>query len=154
MKRKAMHRIREVRLCQGLSLEYVSRQMNVSLGTAKFQETETSDLSLSKLYLWQRVLQVPVEELLIECGADLSPLVLERARMVKLMKTATTIAEKATKAPMRRLAENLVNQLREMMPTLDTVSPWHEVGKRRSREEFGRIVERTVSDDLLGPHTL
>ncbi len=149
-----MHRIREVRLCQGLSLEYVSRQMNVSLGTAKSQETETSDLSLSELYVWQRVLRVPVEELLVECGADLSPMVLERARMVKLMKTATTIAEKAKTAPMRRLAENLVNQLREMMPTLDTVSPWHEVGKRRTSEEYGRMVERTVSDDLLGPPTL
>ena len=85
---------------------------------------------------------------------DLSPLVLQRARMVKLMKTATTIAEKATKAPMRRLAENLVNQLREMMPTLDTVSPWHEVGKRRTSAEYGRILERTVSDDLLEPPTL
>ena len=149
-----MHRIREVRLCQGLSLEYVSRQMNVSLGTAKSQETETSDLSLSELYVWQRVLRVPVEELLVECGADLSPMVLERARMVKLMKTATTIAEKAKTAPMRRLAENLVNQLREMMPTLDTVSPWHEVGKRRTGAEYGRILERTVSDDLLEPPTL
>ena len=152
MSKQVMHRIREVRLCEGLSLQYVARQLKVGLCVAKNQEMGTSDLLLSDLYNWRRVLRVPVGELLTECGDGLSPLVADRAKMVKVMKTATTIAEKAKSAPVRRLAENLVNQLLEMMPTLDAVTPWHEVGQRRTSDEFGRIVERTVSDDLLRSH--
>ena len=149
MSKLVMHRIREVRLCQGLSLQYVARQLKVGLSSAKAQEMGTSDLLLSELHKWQHVLGVPVGELLTECGAGLSPLVADRAKMVRVMKTAATIAEKAKTAPMRRLSENLINQLVEMMPTLDGVTPWHEVGQRRTRDEYGCIVERTVSDDLL-----
>jgi hypothetical protein len=32
---------------------------------------------------------------------------------------------------------------------LDGVGPWHDYGQRRSLDEYGRIVERTISDDLF-----
>ena len=153
MNNETKHRIREVRLCQGRSLRCLSRQMHVSVGTLKGQEAETSNLLLSELYAWQSVLQVPVSELLVEVDDGLSPVVQQRARMVRIMKTAATIAQRAKPGTMRRLAENLVNQLREIMPTLASVRPWHEVGQRRSPSEYGRIVERTVPDDLLGPRS-
>lgn len=152
MRNGALHRIREVRLCQGRSLRCLSRQMKVSVGTLKKQEAETSDLLLSQLYAWQDVLDVPLSELLVDTGDGLSPIVQQRARMIKVMKTAATIAEKANAGMIGRLADNLMNQLREMMPTLESVRPWHEVGQRRRPDEYGRAVERSLPDELFGHH--
>ncbi len=43
----------------------------------------------------------------------------------------------------------LVEQLLEIMPELREVSAWHSVGQRRTLDEFGRAIERTLPDDLL-----
>ena len=47
------------------------------------------------------------------------------------------------------MAETLVEQLVEIMPELKNVSPWHTYGQRRSLEEYGRVVERRLSDDAF-----
>jgi hypothetical protein len=47
------------------------------------------------------------------------------------------------------MAENLVEQLLELMPELAEVSPWHSVGQRRSLEEMGRIAEQPVCDATI-----
>ena len=44
------------------------------------------------------------------------------------------------------MAENLVEQLLELMPELKEVSPWHSVGQRRSLDEMGRIAEMQIGD--------
>jgi hypothetical protein len=121
--------------------------MRSDIRTAKTQEEETTDLKLSELYQWQRVLDVPVTELLSEAEEPLSRPVLERARMVRVMKTAQAILEKAPNTSIRRMAEMLVDQLTEVMPELATVSPWHSVGQRRSLEDLGRCAEQTISFD-------
>jgi len=46
----------------------------------------------------------------------------------------------------------LAEQLIEVMPELRGVGPWHSVGQRRSLDEWGRIAEQTLPDDVL--HTL
>jgi hypothetical protein len=43
----------------------------------------------------------------------------------------------------------LIEQLIEIMPELADVSPWHSVGQRRGLDEFGRVFERRIRDDLL-----
>jgi len=111
----------------------------------KVQEEETSDMLLSELYAWQRVLDVPVAELLVDNDGSLSPPVLERARLVKLMKTAAAILDKADNPSIRRMAQTLIDQLTEIMPELQGVSPWHAVGQRRTLDEFGRAVERGMN---------
>ena len=45
------------------------------------------------------------------------------------------------------MAQMMVEQLVEVMPELKEVSPWHQFGQRRSLDEFGRVMERTISDD-------
>ena len=51
-----------------------------------------------------------------------------------------------------RLAQTLINQLLELMPELEHVTPWHSVGQRRSKDEMGRIAECPVPDLYLGLH--
>jgi transcriptional regulator with XRE-family HTH domain len=145
--RRVFHRIREVRVQQGVSLRTAARHMQSDVRSARQEEEETTDLQLSQLYAWQQVLDVPVTELLVESEDSLSRPVLERARMVRVMKTAQAILEKAPSAPIKRMAQMLVEQLTEVMPELATVSPWHSVGQRRSLDDLGRIAEQTVSMD-------
>ncbi|HEY2146605.1 MAG TPA: hypothetical protein VGH32_01630 [Pirellulales bacterium] len=113
------------------------------------QEQEEADLPLSVIYAWQRVLDVPVAELLVDSDAPLSPPVMERARLVKLMKTAAAIMEKAHSNSLKRLVTMMVEQLLEIMPELRDVSAWHTIGQRRTLDDYGRAVERQLPDDLL-----
>jgi hypothetical protein len=72
---------------------------------------------------------------------------MERARLIRLMKTAAAIRESVKSAGASRLATMLVEQLLEIMPELAEVSAWHSVGQRRSLDEYGRIVERRMRDE-------
>jgi hypothetical protein len=133
-----------------MSLRTATRQLGLDARTIRAQEQESTDLRLSDLYRWQRALGVPVTELLVEADEPLSRPVMERARMVRLMKTAAALLEAAPTAPVRRMAENLVEQLNEIMPELKEVSPWHTVGQRRSLDELGRIAEQPISGRAMG----
>ena len=145
----AVHRVAEVRRQQGVSLRTVARHLKKDLATIRNQEKETTDLRLTELSEWQRVLDVPLVDLLVDSGSPLSRPVMERARLVRVMKTAASIAEKSDSVELDRLARMLIDQLVEMMPELSEVSPWHSVGQRRSLDEVGRIVERRLRDDFF-----
>lgn len=114
------------------------------------QENPTHDLSLSQLVRWQEVLEVPLADLLVDSSGPLSEPVNQRAQMLRVMKTAKAMAESATDAPIQRLAAMLINQLVDVMPELKEVSAWHSVGQRRTQEEMGRIIERTIPDSFFG----
>ncbi|MBM4000355.1 MAG: helix-turn-helix transcriptional regulator [Planctomycetes bacterium] len=146
---RGLHRIQTVRMQQGVSLRTVARNTGLDTRTLRDQEDERTDIRLSDLYRWQEVLDVPVSELLVETDSPLSTPVLERARLVRIMKTAAAMREQASTVGMRRMADTLIQQLTEIMPELKDVSAWHTYGQRRSLDEFGRIVERRVSDDVL-----
>jgi transcriptional regulator with XRE-family HTH domain len=146
---RRMHRIQAVRRQQGISLRTAARQLGLSIREAREQEEESVDLRLSDLYRWQSVLDVPLMELLADPGMPLSHPVMERARLVRLMKTATALLELAPNERVSRMTEMLMEQLVELMPELKGVGPWHAVGHRRSLEEYGRIVERSLPDDIL-----
>lgn len=144
-----MHRIHSVRLQQGVSLRSAARATGIDVRQLRLQEQETTDLRLSDLHRWQRALEVPLSELIEDTDEPLSRPVMERARMVRIMKTAQAIKEKANSTGMRRLAEMLVEQLTEVMPELRDVGAWHTYGQRRTTSEYGRVVERCLSDDLV-----
>ena len=91
----AVHRVAEVRRQQGVSLRTVARHLKKDLATIRNQEKETTDLRLTELSEWQRVLDVPLVDLLVDSGSPLSRPVMERARLVRVMKTAASIAEKS-----------------------------------------------------------
>jgi transcriptional regulator with XRE-family HTH domain len=143
-----LHRIKEVRQQQGVSLRRVAQLLGAEVRELRREEEDTCDLPLSRLYQWQRALEVPVADLLVDAGAPLSAPVMERARLVRVMKTVAAIMEKAQNTSIQRLAQTLVDQLVEIMPELKGINPWHSVGQRRSLDEYGRIVERSYSDDI------
>src|SRR5687768_14154336 len=147
---QALHRIQEARRLQGMSLRTAARQLGTDIRSIRAQEQATTDLRLTDIYNWQRALDVPISELLVDEDEPLSRPVRERGAMLKIMKTARSIVESAPSGPARRMAENLVEQLLEIMPELKEVSPWHSVGQRRSLDEMGRIAEQPICDNMFG----
>lgn len=127
----------------------VARSLELNVTEVRVQENADSDLRLSTLYRWQAVLNVPVGDLLVDGDAPLSTAVAQRAQLVRLMKTALSILERSERASVRRLAQTMVNQLTGIMPELESVSPWHAVGQRRTLDEYGRIVERCLPDHIV-----
>lgn len=115
----------------------------------RLQEQESTDLRISDLRKWQKALDVPLTELLVEPDEPLSRPVMERARLVRIMKTVAAIQERAQSASIRRMAQMLAEQLTEVMPELQEVGPWHNYGQRRSLDEYGAVVHRCLSDSLL-----
>jgi transcriptional regulator with XRE-family HTH domain len=146
---RALHRLGAVRRLQGISRRTVARRLNVDVAEIRRQEEETSDLPLSTLYKWQKALEVPVAELLVDSQDDLSPPLLQRAQLVRLMKTALAILEQAVDERTRLMAQSLVDQLVGIMPELQGISAWHAVGKRRRLNELGIAAQRTLSDDVF-----
>ena len=126
----------------------MSRRLGVDVATIIEQERETADPSLSVIYAWQRILDVPVADLLEESDARLSASVFERARLVKRTATAAAISEKAQSNSLRGLVTGLIEQLVEIMPELGDVTAWNTVGRGRTLDDYGRIAERQVPDDF------
>ncbi len=143
-----LHRLAEVRQQQGISRRTLARRMNIDLAQVKHQE-ETADLPLSALYAWQQALDLPIAELLVEADESLSTPVMKRAKMVRIMKTAAAILERAQQQGIRRMAQMLVEQLVDLMPELAEVTPWHAVGKRRTKDDLGQAAQRRLSLDAF-----
>lgn len=147
---KPLHRINEVRQEQGVSIRSAARRMGLPMQEVRAQEDPTYDLKLSQLHLWQEVLEVPLADLLVDSTGPLSTPVSQRARMLRVMKTAKALSESSHEPAVQRLAAMLINQLVELMPELQDVSAWHSVGQRRTQDEMGRIIERTIPDSFFG----
>ncbi|MFN9367364.1 MAG: helix-turn-helix domain-containing protein [Planctomycetia bacterium] len=149
LRRAAYHRISEVRRRQGVTLRNVARRLGLPLPVVRRQECADCDLRVSDLQRWQEVLEVPVAELLVEGEGQLSGPVLERSRMVKLMKTAAAIRERTDGTPVGRMVTMLIEQILEIMPELADVGPWHSVGQRRPLDDLGRAARMAVSEDVF-----
>ena len=147
-RQRQLHRIAEVRQRQGVTLRNVARRLGMSLAVVRHQEQPECDMRISDLLRWQQVLEVPVAELLVEGDDQLSGPVLERSRMVKLMKTAAAIRERTEGHPVGRMVTMLIEQILEIMPELSDVTPWHAVGQRRTLDEVGRT-GRTMIDESV-----
>lgn len=146
-----LHRLREVCQREGVSHRSAARSMGVKVSEIKRQQREDTDLRLSELYRWSKILDVPVTELLMEPNDELATPLLCRARLVRLMKSARAIEESSSALKVKRLVRRIIDQLIEVMPELDAIHAWHSVGRRRGSHELGRIVEHSISDDQLQP---
>ena len=143
-----LHRLATVRRHEQISRRTVARRLHTNVEDIRSQEEESKDLPLSTLYRWAAVLDVPITELLIEPNESLSPPIMERAQVLRLMKTAKAILERGS-PPVRRMAQMLVDQLIEIMPELKDATAWPAVGRRRDGSDLGRIAERIVTLTML-----
>ncbi len=147
---RPLHQLATVRRREGLSRRAMARRMGIDIAAVKQQEEQVSDMSLSDLYRWQKALGVPISELLMEAEDEsLSAPVFKRAQMLRLMKTAAAILERSDHSPVRRMATMLVEQILEIMPELENVSPWNAVGQRRSLDDLGQAAQRRLSLEAL-----
>lgn len=112
-----MNRLAEARTSQGISVSAISRFLGITKEQVCQQENPSCDLRISELQGWHKALKIPISELVVDCGCELSSPVLDRARFVRLMKTAIAIreAEKST------LSQMLIEQLIEIMPELSSM---------------------------------
>jgi transcriptional regulator with XRE-family HTH domain len=144
-----LQRLAAVRRQQGMSRRAVARRLNIDIDQVRRQESESADLTLSVLYAWQKALDVPVSELLVESGDSLSTPILERSRLVRLMKTVMAISEQTRQESIRRMTQTMIDQLVEIMPELAEVGAWHTVGQRRRLDELGVAALRRFADELF-----
>lgn len=142
--RTTYHRIAEVRAEQGVSLRSVSRRTGIEVRILKQQEDPYTNLTIQELQVWQRALDVPLSDLLVDNNNRLSQPVQQRAQLVKIMKTAAAIQEVATNPRVNRLVTMLKEQLEELMPELKEVSAWPNYGQRRAPNQLGKIGEMPI----------
>lgn len=140
-----LHRLAEIRRQQGVSVRSAARRMGVPMEQVRREERPGSNLSLADLARWQKAMEVPLIDLLVEQHPPLSSPVLTRARWVRLMKTVRALAEVGTNPQVARMTAMLEEQVLEVMPELSDVVAWHSVGQRRTHDEMGRVAERPVS---------
>jgi transcriptional regulator with XRE-family HTH domain len=143
-----LHRLGEIRRREGLTRREVARRLGVSIREVQEREQSSCDISLSELHRWQRILQVPLAELLEEPGGELSPPLNLRARLLRAMKTVRSIQEVARQAAIQRLATVLADQILQIMPELKNIIAWPAVGHRRKQSEFGQAFFRGLSLNL------
>ena len=141
---QTLHRLAAVRRLQGISRPALAQRMNVDVASICRHEEETRDLPLIVLYQWQKALDVPIAELLVEPGDALSEPLMQRAQLVRLMKTALALVEQADSEEVRTMAQILVDQLVQIMPDLQGLGAWCVVGKRRSLDELGAAATRIM----------
>ncbi|MEC8338789.1 MAG: helix-turn-helix transcriptional regulator [Planctomycetota bacterium] len=140
-----LHRLREIRSQQDISIRSLSRRMNVTASEVRMQEDPHFDLRLSALYQWQQALGVPASELLVEPGDGLSAPIQLRARLLRMMKTIATILDQPQSDRTTHLIANLKNDILEVMPEVDGVDRWHGSSSDRSGD-IAAAVLRQIDD--------
>ena len=113
---KPVHCLSTVRRQQGVSLHKVAESLSTPLDRVVWQETETSDLSLSELWAWREVLGVPVGDLLNDRASPVYGPEIERSQIHRLIKIASHIRDRTQSLSVQRLAEMMITQLFEIMP--------------------------------------
>jgi transcriptional regulator with XRE-family HTH domain len=144
-----LHRLGEARQQEHISCYNIARRLGITVGDVRRLECKTTDLPLSLLRKWAEVLDLPVAELVEEPGELLSPPVCNRARLVRVMKTAMAILEQCDEPQTKQLARTMVDQLIEIMPELHGISALNAVGKRRCLDELGIAAERSLPDEIF-----
>lgn len=144
-----LHRLREARRQENVSRRNMARHLGIAIEVVRRQECETIDLPLSVLHEWAKVLRLPVAELVQEPDDVLSTPLFNRARLVRVMKTAMAILERTGDTRTKRLAQTMVDQLIEIMPELRGVNAWNTVGKRRRLDELGSAAGRSLSGKVF-----
>jgi transcriptional regulator with XRE-family HTH domain len=144
-----LHYLRSVREREGISIRSVARHLHVNPSVLKAQEVETTDLPLSVLHQWAAALNVPIVELVAEPTTELSLPLLNRARLLRVMKTARAILEQSSQLRVKRTAQMLVEQLVDLMPELAEVIPWNSTGSGRRRRDLGRAARLRLPAELM-----
>ncbi len=145
---KRFHQIEQVRINQEMSIQTCARKLGISVQEARRQERPTTDLTISQLMAWKEVLDVPLAELLGPIDGELDNPIRSRATLVLVMKSAKQIRRDARESNIRVMADNMVDQLCEVMPELENVQAWPEVGQSHEARSLGVTATRRFEPDV------
>lgn len=143
------NRVAQVREQQGISQRTMARRLRIDLKSYQALERPEADLRLSQLVALQAALDVPMVDLL-EDSESLSRPVAERAKMIKVMKTAAALRETPSNVRIERMVQMLCGQLIDLMPELAEVSSWPQYGSRRGSSAVGKALAQQISVADLG----
>lgn len=143
------NRIALVREQQGISQRTMARRMGVDLKSYQALENPSADLRLSELMALRQALDVPMVDLL-EDTQELSRPVAERAKMIKVMKTAVALRDTPGNPRQQRMVATLCEQLCDVMPELAEVSGWPQFGSRRGKSALGKALSQPICTADLG----
>ena len=127
----------------------IARRLGMDAKTYKQIEDPSHDLALSELRAIQAALEVPFVDLLVDRNS-LSQPVKERAKLVKVMKSAVAIRQAKSSPRIQRLADMLCEQLTDLMPELAEVSGWAQFGARRGQSAVGKALREPIDTSQLG----
>jgi transcriptional regulator with XRE-family HTH domain len=149
--KEPLQHLADVRKAQGMSRSKVAGLLGISTEEVRRQELPSADLFLSQLYAWQRVLNVPAHELLRPPDHGLDPDIAKKAKLVRLMKTALSIAQAAQTPDERRMTAMFIDQLDDISIGLsNAVNPWPSVGKKRTFDDMGVAYDRRINGETMG----
>ncbi|MBQ6159009.1 MAG: helix-turn-helix transcriptional regulator [Thermoguttaceae bacterium] len=146
--KRTFHQIAQVRESQGMSIQNCARKLGIPLQEAREQEKPTSDLTISQLIAWKEVLDVPLSELVGPFEDELQNPIRNRAKLLKVMKSAKYIHQHTRESRIRTMAENQIDQILEIVPEFETVSPWPEVGQSHEARQPGVAVSRRFDPEI------
>jgi len=137
------HRLGEVREREEISRRVVARHLGITVADVRMQEAGFVDITLSTLYQWQKALDVPLIELLMDPGESLAQPALKRSQLIRIMKTVRSILERTNQKVVKRLAKSLESGLIEIMPELRDVLSWPSLGQHEPRNGNGQTSPTT-----------
>jgi transcriptional regulator with XRE-family HTH domain len=146
---QALHRVRAARKARRLSLSEVAKHLALPPEEAERQEQPTSDLPLSTLYRWQKLLKVPVTELLVDGTGSLGLPSVKSERLAGALQVALAILAQTKQPGIRRMAHTLVDQLVELSPDLKQVADAHTAGQAHRFDEQGRAQKGALPLDFF-----
>jgi transcriptional regulator with XRE-family HTH domain len=147
--RRELHRLSIVRKLRKLTLNEVARQLQLPYEEARRQEQETSDLALSQLYRWQRLLQVPIADLLVDGDESLGVPAVKKEALTAVLEVALQIIAHTRQPGIRRIAHTLVDQLVELSPELKPIADAHTAGQAHLFDEQGRALKGALPVDFF-----
>lgn len=152
------HRIREVRLREGLNIKTVGILIGLSEKDARRIESPTNDISLAELQQWARAMRVPVTELVVDSPEVADECLRLRVGLTKAMKFIKTAIRDndlpKNRASVHRTLTNLENHLVDIMPELENTAPWNSWGRCKGSSNMGRVVDFLVPSGLENETTV
>ena len=119
--RIVLHRLAAVRRAKKMPRRVLAQRLGITVQELRMKE-ESSDLSISTLCHWASVLDVPITELVVEPGECSAPTRLARVQAARLMHVAAKLRDRARRRSIQRLAQTFVEQLAEILPTLEQLA--------------------------------
>lgn len=142
---RPLHFIASTLRKQNATLAGCARRLGLTPAEAAAQTRPDADLTLSQLYAWRDVLDVPTSELLPLENVVPDP-IRNRALLLRTMKTARQLQDLSRGTRLEPAVASLVDQLIELMPELAEVPAWPTVGQSRAPREAGSATRRVDAD--------